>query len=78
MVRDGRERGGGVTDRRKHEATIGRRQETGGLQQRVSYLWFMPTGQYEMRQASDGVRCIRNGGGRVLAHGRLSLTSNAR
>lgn len=45
---------------------------------RVSYLWFTPTGQYEMRQASDGVRCIRNGSGRVPAHGRLSLTRNAR
>lgn len=33
----------------------------------VSYLWFTPTGQYEMKQASDGVRCVRNGSERVLA-----------
>lgn len=26
----------------------------------VTYLWLMPTGQYEMKQISYEVRCIRN------------------
>lgn len=26
----------------------------------VTYLWLMPTGQYEMKQTSVEVRCIRN------------------
>lgn len=50
-----RQRGVGDTAERRHRIWERFTYECG-----VTYLWLMPTGQYEMKQISDEVRCIRN------------------